>query len=43
MAKVLNLPDHLVPLNTIVIGYPANEVQPKDKWDKSNVTYFTGE
>jgi nitroreductase len=43
VAKVLNLPDHLVPLNTIVIGYPANEVQPKDKWDKSNVTYFTGE
>lgn len=41
MARVLSLPDNLVPLNAIVIGYPAKDVQPKDKWDKSNVTYHT--
>lgn len=39
VARVLNLPQHLVPLNTIVIGYPRGEAHPKDKWNASNVTY----
>lgn len=38
--KVLNLSDKLVPLNTIVIGYPKGDAQPKDKWDESCVTYM---
>lgn len=39
VAEVLHLPAHLVPLNTIVIGYPANPGHPKDKWDESMITY----
>lgn len=30
--KILRLPDYLVPLNIIVIGHPAGENLPKDKW-----------
>lgn len=39
VARVLNLPSHLVPLNTIVIGYPSGKAHAKDKWDAANVTY----
>lgn len=39
VARVLNLPSHLVPLNTIVIGYPSGEAHAKDKWDAANVTF----
>ena len=39
VAEVLGLPKFLVPFNTIVIGYPASQVKPKDKWDERNVTY----
>ncbi|WP_430817036.1 flavin reductase [Carboxylicivirga sp. RSCT41] len=35
--KVLNAPESIVPLNVIVVGYPAGEEKPKDKWDESNV------
>ena len=38
MQKLLHLPDNLVPLNTIVIGYPKEMVKAKDKWKKENVT-----
>lgn len=37
--KVLNLPEHLIPLNVIPIGYPKGNAQPKDKYDKSNIQY----
>ena len=37
--KVLNLPENLVPLCTILIGYPAESPTPKDKWKPENVTY----
>ena len=37
--KVLNLPENLVPLCTILIGYPAENPTPKDKWTPENVTY----
>lgn len=37
--KVLNLPENLVPLCTILIGYPAENPTPKDKWKPENVTY----
>ena len=39
VTEVLGLPEYLVPFNTIVIGYPASQVKPKDKWDERNVTY----
>lgn len=39
VAKVLNLPKSIIPLNTIVIGYPDEPVSPKDKWKEENVSY----
>ena len=39
VSAVLNLPEHLIPLNTIVIGYPDKENTPKDKWKPENVSY----
>jgi nitroreductase len=37
--EALQLPQHIVPLCTIVIGYPAEKPQPKDKWNPANVSY----
>ena len=37
LQKLLNLPPHIVPLNLIVVGHPATEAKPKDKWDASKV------
>jgi nitroreductase len=37
--RVLGLPESIVPLNTLVIGYPAEQPQPKDKWRPENVSY----
>ncbi len=39
ISKVLNLPEYIIPLDIVVIGYPDGDVTPKDKWDESNVTY----
>lgn len=39
ITKVLNLPETLIPLNIIVIGYPLTEPTPKDKWDPANISY----
>lgn len=39
VSEVLGLPESLIPLNTIVIGYPDGEVTPKDKWKESNISY----
>ena len=33
--KVLSLPDNLIPLNMVVIGYPAEHPQPKDKFKEA--------
>ena len=38
MQQLLNLPAHLIPLNTLIIGYPKEKVKAKDKWKKENVT-----
>ena len=38
IASVLELPENLVPLATIVIGYPAEQPQPKDKYKPENIT-----
>ena len=39
VAKVLKLPQSYIPLCTIVIGHPAEQPQPKDKWKPENVSY----
>jgi len=39
VSEVLGLPETLIPLNTIVIGYPDGDVTPKDKWKESNISY----
>lgn len=39
VSEVLNLTDNIIPLCTIVIGYPAEQPQPKDKWNPDNVSY----
>ncbi|MBQ8153618.1 MAG: nitroreductase family protein [Prevotella sp.] len=38
-ARVLGLPDQIIPLCAVVIGYPAENPEPKDKWQESNVSY----
>ena len=37
--QALHLPDHLIPLNVIPIGYPKGNPQPKDKYDPAKVDY----
>lgn len=39
VSAALKLPEALVPLCTIVIGYPAEQPKPKDKWKAENVSY----
>lgn len=33
----LNLPENLIPLNVIAIGYPTGVEKPKDKWKEENI------
>lgn len=35
----LNLPENIIPLDIVTMGYPAGENQPKDKWNPENVHY----
>lgn len=39
VCEALKLPGTLVPLCTVVIGYPAEQPEPKDKWKPENVSY----
>ncbi len=39
ISQVLGLPEHIVPLFAIVMGYPNESPQPKDKWKPENVSY----
>lgn len=41
VSEVLHLPETIVPLCVIVMGYPAESPQPKDKWKPENVSYNT--
>ena len=36
---IVKAPEHIVPLCTIVIGHPADNPTPKDKWKPENVSY----
>lgn len=37
--KALGLPSYLMPLATIAVGYPAENPDPKDKWNEANISY----
>ena len=37
--RVLNLPDHILPLCIIPVGIPAEHPEVKDKWVESNIHY----
>lgn len=39
VSRVLNLPAHLIPLNIIPVGYPAEKKKPMDKWKPENVQW----
>lgn len=39
ISEVLALPETVIPLCTIVIGYPEGEQTPKDKWNPENVSW----
>lgn len=39
ISRTLKLPANLIPLNGIIIGYPDEPLQPKDKWDEKKITY----
>lgn len=37
--NALNLPENLIPLSVIAIGYPTGVEQPKDKWKEENIQW----
>lgn len=37
--EVLALPEHIIPLNVIPMGYPKGNQQPKDKYNVENIRY----
>jgi len=37
--KVLGMPDEIIPLCVVPVGYPDGEHIPKDKWDESKIRY----
>ncbi len=39
MAKLLELPDEVIPMSAIVIGYPSQIPVAKNKWDEDLVSY----
>ena len=39
VSQILNLPDSIVPLNVITMGYPAENPEPKDKFKQENIHY----
>lgn len=40
-SKMLNLPENIIPMGCICIGYPAAETTPKDKWHPEYIHYNT--
>ena len=39
LQHLLQLPEHIVPLNLIIVGHPAAPAHPKDKWDAAKIHY----
>lgn len=40
-SKMLNLPDNIIPMACICVGYPAGDTTPKDKWKPEYIHYNT--
>lgn len=40
-SELLHLPDSILPLNFIAIGYPSGDPKPKDKWHPEYIHYET--
>ena len=39
VAQILGMPEYIIPLCTVVIGYPDEQPTPKDKWKPENISY----
>ena len=39
VSQILCLPENIIPLSVIVMGYPNEAPAPKDKWKPENVSY----
>lgn len=39
--RVLGIPENVVPLNVIPVGYPAGDEKPKDKFEPANIHWET--
>lgn len=39
LRELLSIPDHIVPLNLILVGHPENIPLPKKKWDEKKLHY----
>lgn len=39
LRSILNLPNYIIPLGVISVGYPNESPTPKDKWDETKVHY----
>lgn len=39
LREMLAIPDSIVPLNVVPVGYPAEDPAPKDKWKPEQVHY----
>jgi nitroreductase len=39
VSQVLGLPETIIPLCVLVMGYPNENPEPKDKWKPENVSY----
>ncbi|SHF45161.1 nitroreductase family protein [Dysgonomonas macrotermitis] len=39
VAEILSLPNYIIPLNVIPVGYPKTPKQPMDKWKPTNVSW----
>jgi nitroreductase len=37
---VISMPEHIIPLNVIPVGYPAGNEKPKEKWDPAKIQYI---
>lgn len=37
--EALGLPEHIIPLNLIPVGYPKGETKPKDKYNPDNISF----
>ncbi len=41
LKDMLDIPDDIVPLNVVPVGYPAEDPMPKDKWKPDEIHYET--